>query len=223
MAGQDRRRRERALAPPPLGLDLTGFPVREVLAGESLWRNHRFRPTSDGGAWYFASVPAQPGAESGRFDLRRPRGTCYLATTKEAAVRELIGPEQARLGWLPSSSFERRVLTPLEVPVGLPAANVSSNKATKFGVTAELCTTERYGITQQWARVLAEAGFGAIWHRLRFSPGKGRGLALFGEAGAPVPPWPTGGRVLPVRPIAERLGCRVVDVPSTADLVIDPG
>jgi len=145
-----------------------------------------------------------------------------LATTIEAAVRELIGPEQAKLGWVPASALADRVVTPLALPADVRAANVSSNKATKFGVTGELCTTSRYGITQIWARSFAGAGFDAVWHRLRFTPGKGRGVALFGPSGAPDPAWSTAGHVQPVRPVIDKLGCPVVHVPATSSLVVNP-
>ena len=81
-------------------------------------------------------------------------------------------------------------------------------------MTNEIATTERYDITQAWARTWRRAGFGGVFYLLRFTPGPSRGLALFGPAGAPDPPPPGDPDPRPVREVVEGLGIDVVDPPA---------
>lgn len=53
------------------------FPSCE-LGSLELFRAHKFMSEqSDGGCWFYASLPASQGRIGGRFELDNPRGTCY--------------------------------------------------------------------------------------------------------------------------------------------------
>jgi hypothetical protein len=164
---------------PSSDLDLTGFPERRLAADTVWFRQHRMaqRP------WWFSSVG--PDRPSGRFDLSVPRGTCYLASSAEAAVRELVGPDFASSGRIPSSVIDHRVVSRLVVPQPVRAAQLDDQHAAAYRVTRELATMTPYDIPQAWAAALDSAGFDGILSPLRFTPGDDEGLALFGPAGDP--------------------------------------
>ncbi len=213
-----RSRREMAQQAPAPGASYADFPAYTV-SGESEWfRHHQERPVPDRGAWYFASVP--PGG--GRFDLAEPRGTCYLATSRAAAVRELIGPDFLALGWVPGELLRGRIVSRLRVPAPVRVANVSVASAADRGVSSELTTTTDYPLTQQWAAAFARAGFAGIRYALRFTPGRARGLALFGPSG-PADGLPGDPLAQKAADVVDRMGLAVVDEPhSRAVEVVSP-
>jgi len=177
----------------------------------------------DRGAWFFSSSPAgDPAPGSGRFDLPEPEGTCHLASTPAAAVREVAGPDVVRRGWIEGDLLEGRVVSTLTLSHPVRAADVSARRATDYRISSELTTTGRYEITQAWARALRDAGFDALRHQLRFTPGSDRGLALFGTAGRPDPGWPGGPDPASAAEWAESLGLDVVTAPSSAAVEIVP-
>lgn len=157
---------------------------------------------------------------TGRFDLPAPDGTCYLALSQSAALRELVGPDLAAAGTVPSSVLADRVLSRLALPGPVRAANVSSNRASNsFSVTAELVTMIPYTIPQRWAAVLHDSSFDGIAFTLRFSAGRSAGLALFGRAGEhrdrltdPAP--------ADCASVARRLRLRVIEPPHTDQLTV---
>ena len=78
-----------------------------------------------------------------------------------------------------------------------------------------------YQVPQLWASRLADSGFGAVLHRLRFSPHNARGLALFGAAGESS--WPVDPAPVPAVTIAAQMGVHVVFPPDDDQIaVIDP-
>lgn len=168
----------------PLGApgELDGFPAFTPDARSALWRIHR----RDRSPWWFASEGL------GRFDLARPRGTCYLAEDPLGAFVEVfrapggVGPrELAAVG-----------LARLRPPRGLRLADTTVARARRFGVTLELSSTPDYTLTRAWARALADAGFDGVRHRLRHDPsGALLGVALFGAAGEA--PWRWTSRTIP--------------------------
>lgn len=207
-----------AQRPPDPDRDYAGFPSYDVSPDTDWNRNHQELATPDRGAWYFASVP--PGG--GRFDLPEPQGTCYLATSRAAAVRELIGPDFQGLGWVPADLLHGRIVSRLQVSHQTKVANVSVAAAANYAVTAELTSTPDYHLTQQWAAVLASAGFEGIRYALRFTPGRARGLALFGPSGAQ-PGRPGDPVAQQAADVVDRLGLDVVAVPhSRAVDIVDP-
>jgi hypothetical protein len=207
-------RKDLALRPPDEAkLNFARFPRKTLRAGSEWFRQHQDRSTPDRGAWHFASYPAG-GEGDGRFDLTGPGGTCYLASTVLGAVNELVGPECADRGWVDADLVSGRILSTLYLPKDVKAADTTSARAAQFRATNELSTTERYDLTQAWADTLNRNGFGGVYAVLRFTPGPTRGLALFGDAGAPNPPLPGDPNPAPVREVVEGLGIEVVDPPS---------
>lgn len=122
------------------------------------FRAHSERPVAaDRGCWYFASLPAERGA-GGRFDLPRPGGTCYWATTDLAAARERLG----RPGDLVAhDEVAGVVVTRTRLRPGR-LADALHVDAARHGVTAEMSTVPDYGLTQRWAEAFAAAGFGGV-------------------------------------------------------------
>lgn len=76
--------------------------------GRDRWfRAHRLRPDqSDGGCWYYASLPARQGV-GGRFELITPDGTCFWAGTELAAAREFRRARFSGVLYQPRFSSER--------------------------------------------------------------------------------------------------------------------
>lgn len=139
---------------------------------------------SDGGCWYFASVPDDPIA-GGRFDLAKPEGTCYFADTEQAAALERVGRLTAMRKPVPRDLVEGRVVTAVPT-VALPWTQVgdllSPKAAAAYGVTNELFTVDDYPLCQRWAAQARRDGFDALLYRPRFSP-DAQALAVFGPAG----------------------------------------
>lgn len=205
-----------ALRPPDPTQDFGGFPSHRFTPAAGWFRQHRLRrDESDRGGWFFAS--RDPVAEPvGRFDLLAPDGTCYLASTSGAAVRELIGPDQVRQGWVNRDLFDGRVVSHLQLPAQIQAAAVSAAGAASWRITAELTSTGDYALSQAWAQAFRDAGFGGVYGALRF--GLDPGLAMFGPGGRPDPPW--AGDTGPPRwaeDAAYSLDVRIVDVPVSLD------
>jgi hypothetical protein len=180
--------------------DLTDFPVRRTAPTATMHRAH----LASRGPWWFASG-------GGRFDLPVPQGTCYLATSALAAVRERLGPVLAGRSTLPAAALDGVVVSRLAL--GLPGqraplrlANVRVSAAADFGVTRELESMTPYDVPAAWAAALAGVGLDGIWYGPRFSPGTSGAVALFGRAGLderrPLDPEPvaaSGVRGVPVR------------------------
>lgn len=149
--------------------DLTGFPaaappkqlVRVCRAGRATW-------------WFSADG-------SGRFDLRSPEGTCYLATDAFAAIREAT-----RLGPVSTVWVEERELRQVSPPD--PTARLAATTrqaAGRYGVTTELATVIPYDLSQRWAAAFRAALFDGIRHQLRHDQrARPSGIAIFGSAGS---------------------------------------
>jgi hypothetical protein len=213
-------RRRTAQRRPSAKEDYSAFPSKRLTRRRTWFRNHTDRPVSvDRGAWWFASLPASPaGMETGRFDLPAPDGTCYLADTKEGAVRERVGWQHAHNGWISGPSLVDRVVSKMRLPRPLTVADVSSAEALHYRVTGELADMEDYDITQEWAQVLRKHAFEGVSYKLRFTS-SAQGLAMFGAAGAPPDP-AIEGIPEPLRPIVERWGWKVVDPPAKSTVTI---
>jgi hypothetical protein len=194
--------------------DFSKFPRKTHRAASRWYRQHVDRPMdTDRGAWYFASHTAAV-VGGGRFDLTNPHGTCYLATTEQGAVNECIGPEVAERGWVDADLVEGRVLSTLDLPWEVRAADMTSARAPSFRITNEIHSTGDYQTTQAWAQTLHDNDFGGVHYELRFTPGRSRGLALFSDGGAPATkpagdPDPSN-----LREVVEARGIEVVDPPS---------
>lgn len=156
--------------------DLAGFPVSRATAQTRLHRAH----DRDRGPWWFSSDGA------GRFDLPAPRGSCYLASTALAAVRERLGPVLAARATLPASALEHVVVSRLRPATDgrpLRLANLRVSAAGSYGVTRELESMTPYALPRRWAVALADHGLDGVRYGPRFTPGSASAVALFGPAG----------------------------------------
>ena len=169
------KRRDHPAQGEPVGVDST-FP--ELAPGRStLYRAHTWRPDSvDGGCWFFSGVPSNHGS-GGRFDLEKPRGTCYWSTSELGAARErlgrpgdLVAHDEVDGAVVSVSSFD---------PGGL--ADLTATDAARRGVTAELSASSPYGLSQRWAAAFWYARFDGVHYRSRFSTDDACVVALFGD------------------------------------------
>lgn len=190
-----------SLGNPPASLP--GFPRAPVPA--SLARVGR----RGKGPWWFSSNG------SGRFDLRKPEGTCYLATDAFAALREATRAGPVTPAWV-----AERVLHVLQPPdQAAQLAATTRAAAARFGLTKELVTILPYDLPQRWAAAFRRHGLAGVRHELRHDPrARPSGVSLFGPADDARWPAP------PPRPITEAdvraAGVPVLPVPSSATLTI---
>jgi hypothetical protein len=158
---------------------LNGFPMRTWRAGRVLWRIHRAAV----GVWWFSSDG------SGRFDpVNAPGvGACYLAQWQLGAFVEVF---RTRLE-LDESDVDARRLARVEFAHDLRLADVTSRRALRFGITAEVGVGGDYDKSQELASAAATAGYDGVRWWVRHDP-KQRlvGIALFGPTGAPASSFP---------------------------------
>lgn len=89
---------------------------------------------------------------------------------------------------IPSTELTARAVTRLRITEPRVLADLTSNAATQFGVTAEIFTTGNYQLTQLWAAALRSAGFSGIRYWARHDLAHTHAcLALFDTAGAHTP------------------------------------
>jgi hypothetical protein len=203
----DRPRRRLQLRTPRGSL--AGFP-EWVLRPDRIWyRAHK----AAAAPWWFSSDG------SGRFDLRQPHGTCYLASDAEAAVRERWGEDLLAFGYVPVGLAERTEVSELRVRKGGRVADLCAGDAADFGVTREISTTGRYDITQAWANALGPLGEGLLGVRYQprlSSDSRSWALGLFGDSGAGG--WPADAHPVAGMDLAGRLGIEVASPPSLSAL-----
>ncbi len=83
-----------------------------------------------------------------------------------------------------SSEFlEERRVREVRVPGVIAIADLTSRKASSFGVTAEIGSMIPYAVPQAWAARLREVGRGGLAYWLRHDPARSEGYALFGPHG----------------------------------------
>lgn len=163
------------LARPPS--DLRGFPQYALLPGQVLYRIHK----AVHGPWWFSSGTPL------RFDLARPKGTCYLAEEALGAFVEAFQDWTGSI--LPSAEISVRRISKLTVPSPMRLADCTSARALAFGVTAEIHASPDRTLTQAWAAAFDRAGFDGVRFFVRHDPAQRRvGIALFGPAGEAA--WP---------------------------------
>jgi len=206
------RRRERVgLRPPPANAAaLRDFPRKRLATTTDLFRVAR-RGRSP---WWFGSSGA------GRFDLPPPDGTCYLAADEIGALLEIVGADRTGGAVSPSFLAERR-LRRLRVPAERQLGDLTSRRASGFGITAEIGTLVPYDLPQAWAARLHAAGCHGLAYWLRHDPARTEGIALFGPEGVDEG-WPEGEEVEILPQLLDRLrdecGLEVVEVPRAAEL-----
>jgi hypothetical protein len=166
-------RESTTLRPPPEEPgSLADFPSRPLSPETPLFRVVR----KGNGPWWFGSTL------EGRFDLPEPEGTCYLADDPLAALLELIGPE-LESGAVSADFLRERRIRELQVPEEIEVADLTSRKASGFGITAEIGTIVPYALPQAWALRLRAAGSEGLVYWLRHDPSRAGGYALFGPHG----------------------------------------
>lgn len=211
--------------PPADPAELARFPRRTV---DGPWfRAHVDRGGPDHGCWWFSSVdPGDDPDACGRFDLPAPDGTCYFASTEEAAARERVGTQLRSVSG--HESVLASALTTPQGPVTVTEAEMSpthvansSVKPAQRWVNRSLSVgTGIYAVTQAWAAAFLAAGFGGIVHEPRFTGGtRVRSLAVFGPAGRPSP-MPPVVRTRALRDVLESHHVRVVDPPPSTPAVL---
>ena len=201
-----------ALGEPPL--ELTGFPRWRLRKTTRLWRAH----TVGRSPWWFGSD------DTGRFNLARPSGTCYLATDIVTALRERFGPELVAQGLISAAAAGETVVSQLTVPKERHLADTTHVDAAGFGVTRELFTIAggRYELTRRWAAALHGAGGAGIRYQSRFtSTARANALALFDAAGQH--DWPSDPYGLAGTEACAQAGLTVLAPPTRRQLrIIDP-
>jgi hypothetical protein len=182
--------------------DLAGFPSWTVQPGTALARIHG----AGRSPWWFSRDG------SGRFDLcTLPRGgTCYLAEQELGAYVEVFRD----LCLVAESELEERGTSFLTLDEPLRLADCTVSAARTFGVTGAIHSTERYDLTQAWARAFSLEAFHGVRYRISHDPEQSLiGVALFGEG------YDAATRSRPIAPavVAEaeaRFGIRVRPAPT---------
>ncbi|MBG6185306.1 hypothetical protein IWX65_003285 [Arthrobacter sp. CAN_A214] len=153
---------------------MTGFPAVEIEDTLPL-----YRATIKGyGPWWFGFDLNQ------RFDIPKPKGTCYLATTVETAFREKARETLLHTGMVSPAFVDKMEFYELRLPATIQAADTTSEKAVTFGANRELATVAPpYEVPCAWAAALAGEGYGGVAYTSRFTSGvQWNALALFGDA-----------------------------------------
>jgi len=206
-----------ALGRPAPDIDLRGFPRAPLAAGTLLYRCHSVRQRH----WWFAS--RGPGA-GGRFDLPAPRGTHYVASDVETAVRERLREQGRQSGDVPGDIAETFQVTVTRAARSWSCAHVGVKRAARFGVTRELTTLPKdyHETTQAWAEAFAAAGFDGLRYGARFTPGRANAWALFGQGGDAERPEPEIVAVIAGPDACRQAGLSVAGAPVLGHLNIIP-
>lgn len=138
------------------------------------------RPEASKGAWSFSHSP------DGRFDLSAPRGTCYLASDAQTALRERLGPMLAGLSSVEAADVDGVAVSLLGVPRGRELADTVVAAAVRIpGMTREICTSVDYALTRSWAAYFDAHGCGGVRYSARHTTAlDSLSYAVFGKAGA---------------------------------------
>lgn len=200
-----------ALGPPPTSVGaFRGFPRWTLTVTRTLYRAH----STGNGPWYFGSAPG------GRWDLPAPYGTCYLADDPVAALRERVGRVLSRRNLLTEAEVDSTRVSKLNMPDSARLADLCSSKAADYDVTREIHTVTPYAVTQAWAVAFHDAGMGGVRYDARFSTGRARAYALFGDAGGRT--WPEDPTPMTGREVAAIGGIDVVRPPHSVRTVPPP-
>jgi RES domain len=150
-----------------------GFPTKKIAVGSRYYRSF----TKGKGPWYFNPTNAF------RFNIPTPDGTCYLATDILTAILERLGEHLAD-GPIPREDVDKMQVAELELQATVIAALTGHKKAALYGCHREICTTDDYSLTQEWARAFRRLPVDAISYESRLtSESTMNALALFGPEG----------------------------------------
>lgn len=196
-------RSELALGEP--GDDLSGFPARTIRRNTPLYRAHSL----GNGPWWFSNDG------NGRFDLRAPEGTCYVADQSAAALRERLGPRVVRSGTVLRDELQQTLVSRVSLPAPAHVANTAHPDAYVYRCTTEISTVVDYGLTNRWATAFRRDGWMGVRYTARLATGA-MSVALFGTAGEPG--WPDDPHPVPGTASELDVGLKVVDTPTPASL-----
>ena len=137
-----------------------------------------------------ASVSPPDRPTGGRFDLRSPRGTCYLASNRLAAWVEVFRGTRM----VDRTDARSRRLLQSRVPRRLTLADITHRSAVADGVSLDLHAGSDRAASQVFAAAIDEdPRFLGIWSWTRHDPSKASNtLALFDDEGDHNPygwPW----------------------------------
>jgi hypothetical protein len=119
---------------------------------------------------------------SGRFDLPAPDGACYLADDLETALGEKLLRRPKRL--IPAQRLRELLHAVITVGRAPRLADLTAERATGWGLNAEIHTSLDYARPRAWAARLRAAGAAGLRYAARSDPAlRGRAVALFGAAG----------------------------------------
>ncbi len=198
--------------------ELAGFPRRVLRSGRSIFRLHH----RELGPFWFNATELDNDAGN-RFDLPSPNGASYWALQPVVALLETLvrRPVQS----IPVELLDRFSLTEAALPHDLDrVANLPVKAARRFGLTAEVHTTDNRRLTRGWAFALAQAGFQAIVALPRHDvTGRHRTLTLWGPKGEHMPygwEWEsTTGTLGSVVHDLEQWGIRVLPIPFEVPVI----
>ncbi|MGC5247690.1 RES family NAD+ phosphorylase [Gordonia sp. DT219] len=194
----------------PDGHDLSTFPTTSFAAGVGLYRAHRTAL----GAWYFSAGGA------GRFDLDPPRGTCYLATDTETAVRETLGSTLHTLGGADVDFAAQRSVSRLRLPTACLLADLCDRHAADFGITREIHTITPYTVTRAWAEAFDAVSDGLLYQSRFTTVAQANALAVFDDAGPKS--WPADTTPIPFLTAARAAGITILPPPRRVTIVPPP-
>ena len=164
------------LADPPDDLAaLDTFPV-------AAWVPELHRLSEWPGVWWYSTVATADDPSGGRFDLPRPRGTCYLAESLDGALVQKLLRTETKI--VVAERLEELFHATVAVGAARATADLTSPAATGFGLNAEVHATLDYRAPRRWADALWRRGWRALRYLLRGNvAGRQAGRALFGSAG----------------------------------------
>lgn len=173
--------------------------------------------------WWFSSLPGG----GGRFDLKSPKGTCYLADDLDTALVEKLLRRPKKI--VPAQRLRELHHAVISIHQTPALADLTAERASGWGLNAEIHTSLDYVKPRAWAERLHAAGAPGLRYAARSDPAvEGRSVALFGGAGLHSRA-PAGMRteVHPLdrnraRALLEARGVRVVPIPSDVETVSPP-
>ena len=171
------------------GMVFSGIVHVEV-RGRAVFRLFTSRDQVTGanrGPFFHASLPPATPLSTpdhptpGRFDLRSPRGTCYLASNRLAAWVEVFRGTRM----VDRTDVRPRRLLESRVPRRLTLADITHRAAVAHGVSLDLHAGSDRTVSQTFAAGIDEdPRFRGIWAWTRYDPSKGSNtLALFDDQG----------------------------------------
>ncbi len=129
--------------------------------------------------WWFSSRSDRED-EAGRFDLLRPRGSCYFSDDPLGALYERLTDPDDLEAAVPASVLERLSVWEVAPP---PPASVADTTAVPGGLPKEFGAGHEYRTCWAWADLLDELDRGGVRTWSRMAPHETRTMVVFGPNG----------------------------------------